>query len=283
MEIPMTPTLEIRVRLACFAGVLLIMSVWELLAPRRPLVASKGPRWFSNLMLVVINMVLARWLVPITAVAAAEEISQRGGGLLALVHWPVWLELLVAILALDFAIYLQHVLFHAVPVLWRLHVVHHADLDLDVTTGLRFHTAEILLSAFLKLAAVVLLGPSGLAVLLFEVILNATAMFNHSNVKLPSRVDRILRWVLVTPEMHLVHHSVSPAEMNSNFGFNVPWWDYLLGTFRAKSHTDLAVQSIGIRECRDEQQVERLPGMLALPFIYRATREQTPDQSDRPD
>ena len=170
-------------------------------------------------------------------------------------------------MALDFLIYLQHVMFHAIPALWRLHMVHHADLDFDVTTGLRFHTLEILLSALVKLAGVLLLGPPAVGVLAFEVVLNATAMFNHSNARLPLWLDRILRCVLVTPDMHRVHHSIVRREANSNYGFNFPWWDFLLGTYRNQPAAGHDEMTIGITQHRDEQQVERLPGMLLLPFV----------------
>ena len=262
----MTQQVEIIVRLSFFAGMLLIISVWELAAPRRRLAATKIPRWTSNLGLVALNTVAVRLLIPVTAVAAAIFAESRGWGLLHLVDWPSWLEVVLAVLAFDLAIYLQHVMFHAVPALWRLHMVHHADLDFDVTTGLRFHTVEILLSALIKLAVVVVIGPAALAVVIFEVLLNATAMFNHSNVQIPARVDMLLRWFVVTPDMHRVHHSVIRRETNSNFGFNLPWWDFVLGTYRAQPAMGHEGMTIGITSLRDESRVDRLPGMLLLPF-----------------
>lgn len=262
----MSGQIEVTVRLGFFLGVLLIMAFWEALAPRRALTVRQAPRWASNLSLVVLNGLLARFLVPITAVGAAIVGESRGWGLLHLVNWPDWLEFVSAILALDLAIYLQHVMFHAVPTLWRLHLVHHADLDFDVTTGLRFHTLEILLSTFIKLAMVVLFGPSALAVVVFEVLLNATAMFNHSNVRMPDWLDRLLRWIVVTPDMHRVHHSVISREANSNFGFNLPWWDFLLGTYRSQPESGHQQMTIGVTPFREERQVDRLTGMLLLPF-----------------
>ncbi len=262
----MSEQVELAVRLGCFAGVLLLMTLWELHAPRRRLTVRKSPRWASNLALVALNIVLARLLVPITAVAAAVVGESRGWGLLHLVDWPVWLELILAVLAFDLAIYLQHVMFHAVPALWRLHMVHHADLDFDVTTGLRFHTLEILLSALIKLAVLLVIGPAAVAVVIFEVLLNATSMFNHSNVRMPSWLDRILRCIVVTPDMHRVHHSVIRRETNSNFGFNLPWWDYLLGTYRAQPREGHTGMTIGLTSARDERQVDRLWGMLLLPL-----------------
>ena len=177
------------------------------------------------------------------------------------------MKVFVTVVAFDLLIYLQHVLFHAIPALWRLHMVHHADLDFDVTTGMRFHTLEMLLSALVKLLGVLVLGPPAVGVLVFEIVLNGTAMFNHSNVRLPKWLDRILRCVLVTPDMRRVHHSIVRREANSNYGFNLPWWDFLLGTYRdqpAAGHDDM---TIGVTQHRDEQQVERLPSMLLLPFV----------------
>lgn len=234
--------------------------------PRRPWTVSRAPRLASNLGLVILNTLAARFLVPITAVGAASLVETRAGGLLQMVDWPNWVELLLAILLLDLAIYLQHVLFHAVPLFWRLHLVHHVDLDFDVTTGLRFHTLEILLSAWIKLAAIILIGPSVLATILFEVILNATAMFNHGNIMIPRRVDRWLRWVVVTPDMHRVHHSVIHREMNSNFGFNFPWWDSLFGTYCDQPQLGHDQMTVGVTQFRDEQQTDRLGQMLLLPL-----------------
>lgn len=262
----MTQQMELAVRLGCFGGVLFLMTLWELLTPRREWKVRKTPRWASNLGLVAINVLLARLLIPVTAVAAAAVAESRGWGLMHLVDWPYWLELVLAVLAFDLAIYLQHVMFHAVPAFWRLHMVHHADLDFDVTTGLRFHTFEILLSALIKLAVVVVVGPSVLAVITFEVLLNATAMFNHSNIRMPSWLDRVLRWFVVTPDMHRVHHSVIVRETNSNFGFNLPWWDYLLGTYRAQPHDGHEAMQIGVSHLPDEHEVDRLPRMLLIPF-----------------
>ncbi len=270
---------EIAVRLGFFGSVLLIMTLWELFAPRRPLTVRKAPRWASNLGLVALNIVLSRLLVPITAVGAAVFAQTRAWGLLHQVNWPSWVEVVIAVLAFDLTIYLQHVLFHAVPALWRLHMVHHADLDLDVTTGLRFHTLEILLSALIKLAAVVVIGPAAFAVITFEVLLNATAMFNHSNVRMPAWLDRVLRWVVVTPDMHRVHHSVIRCETNSNFGFNVPWWDRLFGTYRSQPLAGHEQMTIGVAHLRDELQVERLHRMLAIPFQCEAEMDSDADTS----
>jgi sterol desaturase/sphingolipid hydroxylase (fatty acid hydroxylase superfamily) len=262
----MSEQVAIGARFGSFAVVLLLMTLWEVLAPRRRLTVRKSPRWASNLGLVALNIFLVRFAVPITAIGAAIGAKQRGWGLLHLVDWPHWLEILLAVVTFDLVIYLQHVMFHAVPVLWRLHMVHHADLDFDVTTGLRFHTLEILLSALIKLATVAVVGPAPVAVLIFEVLLNATSMFNHGNVRMPGKIDRLLRWLVVTPDMHRVHHSVVRQETNSNFGFNLSWWDYLLGTYRSQPAEGHERMTIGVSHLRDERQVDRLPRMLAIPF-----------------
>ncbi|MGD9856769.1 MAG: sterol desaturase family protein [Planctomycetaceae bacterium] len=259
-------TAEVAVRLACFFGVLAAMLAWEMFVPRRRLSVSRGWRWSSNLGLVALNTVLVRFAVPVTAVAAAFAARERGWGVLHLVGWPGWGEIVLAVLALDLAIYLQHVMFHAVPLLWRLHRVHHADLDFDVTTGVRFHTLEIVLSAVIKLAAVVVIGAAPVAVVIFEVLLNATSLFNHSNVRLPVQVDHWLRRLVVTPDMHRVHHSIVRRETDSNFGFNLPWWDFLMGTYRAQPQAGHEQMKIGLPSIRDERQADRLPAMLWMPF-----------------
>ncbi|MGV3605743.1 MAG: sterol desaturase family protein [Planctomycetaceae bacterium] len=263
----MDPKTEATVRLTCFAGVFFVMALAEWLLPRRKLTARKLPRWGSNLALVVLNTVAARFLIPLTAVTTAMSAQSYEFGLLNLFSFSVIVKVVLAVAFLDFAIYLQHVLFHAIPIFWKLHRVHHADLDLDVTSGLRFHTLEILLSALIKLGVIGLLGAPPLAVVIFEVVLNATAMFNHSNVHLPLGLDRVLRLVLVTPDMHRVHHSVDRSETNSNFGFNLPWWDYFFGTYCDQPALGHEQMVIGMAEVRDEQQACRLPAMLTMPFI----------------
>ncbi|MFO0843565.1 MAG: sterol desaturase family protein [Gemmataceae bacterium] len=255
------------VRLGCFAAVLLAMMLWEALAPRRPLKVRRPARWASNLGVAVINALAARLLLPMGAVAAALVARQRGWGLFNNVELAAWLVVPLSVVALDLAVYLQHVMFHAVPLLWRLHLVHHADLDFDATTGVRFHTLEILLSLAIKLGAVVLLGAPAASVVAFEVLLNATSMFNHGNVRLPAWLDRVLRLVVVTPEMHRVHHSVIPDETNSNFGFSLPWWDHLFGTYRSGPAVGHEGMTVGLEQVRDEHQADRLGPMLLLPFL----------------
>ncbi len=262
---------EPEIRLGIFLGVFAVMAVWEALMPRRGRTVSRWIRWPSNLGIVAVNTLLLRVLFPTAAVGLALLGEERGWGLLNNLVLPTWLSLALAVLLLDFVIYLQHVMFHAVPALWRLHRMHHADLDFDVTTGARFHPIEILLSMGLKLAVVTALGAPALAVLIFEVLLNGTAMFNHANLRLPEALDRVLRWVIVTPDMHRVHHSIVPRETNSNFGFNLPWWDRLLGTYRAQPAAGHAAMTIGIEQFRAPRDLW-LDRMLVQPFLGEAGR-----------
>ncbi len=256
---------EPTIRLGFFLGVFVVMALWEVAAPRRARHISRWLRWPSNLGLVALNTVLMRVVYPTAAVGLALVAEQRGWGLLNNIAPPDPLAILLSVVLLDFAIYLQHVMFHAVPALWRLHRMHHADLDFDVTTGARFHPIEIFLSMAIKMAVVAALGPPAVAVLIFEVVLNATAMFNHGNVRLPIGLDGVLRWFVVTPDMHRVHHSVIPRETNSNFGFNLPWWDRLFGTYRAQPAAGHAAMTIGIEQFRAPRDL-RLDRMLAQPF-----------------
>jgi len=252
-------------RLAAFTGALLGMALWELLTPRREQRLARSTRWPSNIAVVVLDTLLVRLLFPIGAIALALLAEARGWGLFNALGLPAWVTVPAGIVLLDLAIYLQHVLFHAVPALWRLHRMHHADLEFDFTTGIRFHPIEILLSTGIKLAVVAALGTPAVAVLIFEILLNATSMFNHGNVELPARLDRVLRWIVVTPEMHRVHHSIKPRETNSNFGFNLPWWDCLFGTYRDQPEAGHVGMSIGIEQFRDARE-QRLDRMLTQPF-----------------
>jgi sterol desaturase/sphingolipid hydroxylase (fatty acid hydroxylase superfamily) len=262
---------ELSVRLGFFFGTFAIMAAWELVAPRRALTVSKAVRWGNNLGLVVLNSVVLRLLFPAAAVGMAVFAREQGWGLLHYFDVPFVVALVVSVIAMDFVIYLQHVMVHALPALWRLHRVHHADLDYDVTTGSRFHPLEIILSMLIKFATIMVLGPPVAAVVIFEVLLNATAMFNHANVRLPARIDRVLRLFVVTPDMHRVHHSVEDDETNSNFGFNLPWWDRLFGTYRDQPRGGHEGMTIGINTFREPRQVAWLPGMLTMPFIGKVT------------
>ena len=256
---------EPLIRLVAFAGIFVAMAVWEVLAPRRDQKLGRGTRWPSNIGIVVLDTVLVRLVFPTTAVGLALVTEGRGWGLFLALDVPAWASVPLAVAALDFAIYLQHVLFHAVPALWRLHRMHHADLEIDVTTGARFHPIEILLSMGIKLGVVAVLGTPAVAVLAFEVLLNATSMFNHSNVRIPIWLDRVLRWMVVTPDMHRVHHSIVARETNSNFGFNLPWWDRLFGTYRDQPAAGHETMTIGIEQFRDPAE-QRLDRMLTQPF-----------------
>ncbi|MBI2736268.1 MAG: sterol desaturase family protein [Rhodospirillales bacterium] len=253
------------IRLGAFVGIFALMALWELWAPRRREAIGRLRRWPSNLGIVVLDTLLVRLAFPTAAVGVALLADSRGWGLLPALDAPPLLAIAAAVVLLDLAIYLQHVLFHAVPVLWRLHRMHHADLEFDVTTGARFHPIEILLSMAIKLGVVAALGAPAAAVLIFEVLLNATSMFNHGNVRLPAGLDRVLRWLVVTPDMHRVHHSILPRETNSNFGFNLPWWDRLFGTYRAQPQAGHQAMTIGIEQFRDPSEL-RLDRMLLQPF-----------------
>ena len=255
---------EATIRSAVFFGVLVAMALAEVAAPRRRREIPRLLRWSNNLALVVLDTALVRLAFPVLAVGLAVMAQAQGWGLLNVWEAPAWLAIVLAVVVLDLVIYLQHVMFHAVPGLWRLHRMHHADLEFDVTTGLRFHPVEILLSMALKLAVVVALGPPAVAVLIFEVLLNGTAMFNHSNLRLPPKLDAVLRLFVVTPDMHRVHHSILPSETNSNFGFNLPWWDRLLGTYRAQPRDGHEGMTIGIEQFREPRELW-LDRMLTQP------------------
>jgi sterol desaturase/sphingolipid hydroxylase (fatty acid hydroxylase superfamily) len=278
----LSPNLEIAVRVGAYAVVFAAMALWELWAPRRRLTAGRRPRWPGNLGILAVDIVAVRLLVPTTAVGMALVAAEHGWGLFALLGLPDRAAVPAGVVALDLIIYGQHVVFHHVPVLWRLHRMHHADIDIDVTTGVRFHPLEILLSLGIKIAAVLALGVPALAVLIFEVLLNATSMFNHSNVALPPWLDRAARWIVVTPQMHQVHHSVVRAETDSNFGFNLPWWDRLFGTYRAEPAAGEKGMMIGLPIFRDSAEL-RIARLLTQPFrnAKRATSVQAAEQPDQ--
>ena len=269
--------MEIGIRISVFLGILFAMITWEALWPRRVLSQpgqSRKERWLTNLSLTVLNAVFARLTLGAATITVAVFASTHGIGLL---HWlsvpagavPAWVAAAFALLALDFALYLQHVMLHAVPVLWRLHQVHHADLGFDATTGLRFHPIEIVLSLGYKLAVIVLIGVPPWVVVTFEVLLNAASIFNHGNVFIPERMDAWLRWLLVTPDMHRIHHSTQIVETDSNFGFSVSWWDRLCGTYRSAPALEQTVMEIGLSDYRVPLNLGRV---LLLPFQANAGR-----------
>jgi sterol desaturase/sphingolipid hydroxylase (fatty acid hydroxylase superfamily) len=256
---------EPAIRLAAFAGMFLAMALWEIFAPRRPLSLRRAARWPGNLAILVVDVLAVRLLIPTAAVGIALIAAARGFGLFHLLGWPAWLAGVLGFVVLDLVIYGQHVVFHRVPWLWRLHRMHHADLDIDLTTGVRFHPVEILISMAIKIAVVALFGVPAAAVVAFEVVLNATSMFNHSNAALPLWLDRAVRLVMVTPDMHRVHHSVVRAETDSNFGFNLPWWDWLFRTYRAEPVAGHDAMTIGLPIFRDPGEL-RLDRLLTQPF-----------------
>lgn len=256
---------EKSIRLGIFTGVFLLMAIWELIAPCRSLSQSKVTRWISNISIVVLNTLLVRWIFPTAAIGAAYLAHERAWGLFNNFDLPYFAVVLLCVVILDFFIYLQHVMVHAVPLFWRFHRMHHADLDFDVTTGSRFHPVEIILSMVIKIAAITLLGAPPLAVLIFEVLLNATAMFNHSNIRLPALLDKTIRSLIVTPDMHRVHHSDRDFESNSNFGFNLSIWDRLCGTYQDQPQAGHQAMTIGLTQFRDKRWL-LLPKMLQIPF-----------------
>jgi len=257
---------EAKIRLGFFFGIFALVAILEVMAPRRTLTTSKAARWFTNLAVIAINPLSVRLVFPVLPIGIALLAEERHWGLFNNMDLPYWLKVAAAVVILDFSIYLQHVLHHAIPILWRLHMVHHADLDFDVTTGMRFHPIEIVLSMGIKLMAVAALGSPALAVLIFEVALNATSMFNHSNIRIPEKMDRVLRLFIVTPDMHRVHHSVIIRETNSNYGFNLPWWDRLLGTYKDQPERGHDGMTIGLSQFRDPKRLT-LPRLLILPFV----------------
>lgn len=267
----MIPGGEPALRAAVFVAVLAAMALWEALAPRRPRNFPRRTRWPSNLAIVALDTLVLRLLFPLAAVGVAEWAAMRGVGLFNATGAPFWPAAILSFLALDFVVWAQHVAFHRVPWLWRLHRMHHADLDYDVTTALRFHPLEIALSMLVKMAAVAALGAPVESVIAFEIVLNALAQFNHANAGLPPRVEPFVRWLLVTPDMHRVHHSVEPVETHSNFGFNLSVWDRLFRLYRAQPAAGQTGMKIGLPIFRDEGEL-RLDRMLTQPWREPAAR-----------
>lgn len=262
---------EVTIRLSFFFGVFAIMALWEWLAPRRKLLVPKLMRWSNNIALVFLNSFVLRLLFPTAAVGMAAFANQQGWGIFNYYDISFPVAVIASVIIMDGVVYLQHVMVHAVPALWRLHRVHHADPDIDITTGARFHPLEMILSMLIKFATIVVLGPPVLGVITFEVILNVTAMFNHSNVRINLTIDRYLRFFVVTPDMHRVHHSVDADETNSNFGFNLPWWDRIFGTYKNQPRAGHEQMTIGIHQYNKPNQVTWLHKMLLLPFIGKIT------------
>jgi sterol desaturase/sphingolipid hydroxylase (fatty acid hydroxylase superfamily) len=256
---------EAALRLTVFFGLLTVMALWEVAAPRRLATLGRKARWPANIGIAILDSLLVRVALPGGAVAFATALESANMGLLPLLGVTGWVAFVAAWALLDLAIYFQHRVFHAVPILWRLHRMHHSDVDLDVTSGARFHPGEIVLSLGIKLAMIALLGAPAAAVLAFEVALNACAMFNHANIRLPAFAERVIRLALVTPDLHRIHHSTVPAETDSNFGFSVPWWDRLFSTFRAEPAAGQLGMTIGLDAFRPAQD-QRLDALLLQPF-----------------
>lgn len=256
---------ESTVRLAMFLGIFILLALAERIWPRRPLTVSRGRRWLANILMVAFSTGITRLLMPLMPVGMAVLAQGKGWGALHQVRLPYPVALVLAVLALDLVIYLQHRAFHRVPLFWRFHRMHHTDMDLDVSSGNRFHPVEILVSTMIKLAAVAAIGAAPEAVVTFEVLLNATSLFTHTNLRLPLAFDRLLRLALVTPDMHRVHHSVIPSETDSNFSFNVSWWDRLFGTYRDQPKKGHDGMTIGLREYRNPERLG-FWALLLVPF-----------------
>ena len=254
------------IRIVAFLGIFLFMAAWEVVAPRRVLRVSKHTRWFNNVSITVLNSLVGRYLFFLTATGLALSAQAQGWGILNYLNVPSLAAGVISIVLLDLAIYAQHVIFHKIRFFWFFHGMHHTDLDIDVTTGARFHPVEIAVSLIIKMGLIILLGIPAWSFLLFEILLNGTSMFNHSNVRVNTKVDRFLRLILVTPDMHRVHHSVIIREHDSNFGFNLPWWDRIFGTYKdqpAAGHDDMV---IGLANFRDPKGLTLLR-LFSLPFV----------------
>ncbi len=256
---------EAAVRIIAFAGIMILMMLLEAGVPRRPRTLGRSQRWPANLGIVVLNTVTARLVLPLPPVAVALWAADSSIGLFNIINVPAFAAIVVCVVLLDFAIYLQHIVFHKVPILWRLHRMHHADTEIDVTTGIRFHPIEIILSLIIKMALIMVLGAPAVAVIIFEIVLNATSMFNHANFRLPLGADRLLRLFIVTPDMHRVHHSWHRDETDSNFGFSLSVWDRLCGTYRAQPRDGHDDMTIGLHEFRRGSD-RGLWGLITIPF-----------------
>lgn len=264
---------ESLIRLSFFAGIFVIIGLWEIIAPRRPLNYSKPVRWYSNIGIVFINNIIVRLLFPVLASGLAAMCYEKGWGILNNYEIPSIIGFTAALLMMDGAIYIQHVLFHTLPLLSRFHGMHHTDMDLDVSSGARFHPVEIVVSMLIKLSVISIIGPSVLSVIIFEIGLNMGSMFNHGNIYIPVKIDKILRYFVVTPDMHRVHHSIIRSETNTNYGFNFPWWDRLFGTYCAQPKEGHDGMTIGIPKFRNPQNLH-LYKMLLQPFVNEKKTDQ---------
>jgi len=270
------------IRMIFFFGLFTFFAAGEALYPRRIRTVSKKKRWGHNLIITAGNAALVTVLMPLAPAGVAVVAANAGWGVLNVLVFPFWITVVSAVISLDFVIYLQHLFLHRVPVLWRLHAIHHTELDLDVSSGLRFHPLEIILSLFIKSAAVIIIGAPVVAVVIFEIILNGTAMFNHSNLDIPENMDRFIRLFIVTPDMHRVHHSVIIREMDSNFGFNFSWWDRILRTYRAQPRMGHRGMPLGLGRFRDFS-IMTLQWLLVVPFNAGIERTTIPFGGGRND
>lgn len=262
---------EANIRLGFFIGVFSLMALWDILSPKRVLVIKKSVRWLNNIALLVLNIIVVRLIFPTATIGMVIFVNEQGWGLFHYLETPFWITTIASIILLDLVVYLQHIMVHAVPLFWRLHRLHHTDQDYDVTTGTRFHPIEILLSMVIKFAVIIILGPSILAVIIFEIFLNVMAMFNHSNINLPIKIDAIIRLFIVTPDMHRVHHSVEVDETNSNYGFNISLWDRIFGTYLAQPKAGHIDMKIGLNGFEDTKISTYLPALLIQPLINKKT------------
>lgn len=265
LPVEIAQSTEVMIRLGCFVGIIGILATLEANFPRRHRRIARAQRWPSNLAVSALNQIFTRLILPVSAIALAMEAQANDWGILGQISLAHSVKIFAAILILDLAIYLQHVVFHAVPILWRFHQMHHADMEVDVTTGVRFHPLSVLLSGAIKLAVVLVIGAPPAAVLAFEILLNASSLFNHSNIRIPAAIERTLRLVIVTPDMHRVHHSSDARETNRNFGFNFPWWDRLFHTYTAQPAGGHASMVLGVERFRQMKEL-RLDRMLSQPF-----------------
>ena len=275
---------ESYIRLGSFLGIFALLTIWEISSPKRELLQLRRFRWFSNIGLVVLSSVLIRFILPTAAVGVALHVEQEQLGFLNLYELPFIVQFIFAFILMDLAIYFQHVMFHALPLFWRFHRVHHSDLDCDITTGLRFHPFEMIISIVFKFLIIASIGAPVLAVVFFEIILNAASMFTHSNIKIPSAIEKMVRWFIVTPDMHRIHHSIKENETNSNFGFFISIWDRLLGTYIQEPEQGHDNMQIGLQRFR-EPKWQNLRWLIYLPFVdkindYSINKRQT-ENSER--
>lgn len=259
---------ESYIRLISFFGLFALLTLWEISSPKRELLQLRQFRWFSNIGLIVISSVLVRFIVPTAAVGVAFHVEENNLGFLNYYDLPFVIHFLLAFILMDLSIYFQHVMFHSLPLFWRFHRVHHSDLDCDVTTGLRFHPFEMLISIIFKFLVILSIGAPVITVVIFEIILNAASMFTHSNIKMPHTIERIFRWFFVTPDMHRIHHSIHENETNSNFGFFISWWDRLFDTYISQPKDGHEKMELGLSFFR-EPKWQNLRWLIYLPFVAK--------------